>query len=144
MQLILILGIIVAIGAVVFALQNIAPVTVTLALWTFEGSLALVLLFAVGLGALIAGLLSSPAVIRGQWTIGRQRSRIADLERQLAAQEQGRLGLEAERARRPTLDAAPAPVAKKPYVGLRALLSAADAGRDSPAQLRPPRDEEKP
>ncbi len=144
MQLILILGIIVAIGAVVFALQNIAPVTVTLALWTFEGSLALVLLFAVGLGALIAGLLSSPTVIRGQWTIGRQRSRIAELERQLAALEQGRRELETELARRSTLDATPAPVAEKPYVGLRALLSAADRERDSPAQPTPPRDEERP
>ena len=144
MQLILMFGIIVAIGAVVFALQNIAPVTVTLALWTFEGSLALVLLFAVGLGALIAGLLSSPAVIRGQWAIGRQRSRIADLERQLAALEQGRRELETELVRRPTLDATPASVAEKPYVGLRALLSATDAERDSPAQLAPSRDEGRP
>lgn len=141
MQLLLILGISVAIGAVVFALQNMAPVTVTLALWTFEGSLALVLLFALGLGALIAGLLSSPAVIRGQWTIGRQRGRIAELERQLAAQEQGRRELEAELARRPTLDPAPAPIPEKPYVGLRALLSAADAGRNTAVA---PRDEERP
>ena len=46
MQLILISGITIAIGAVVFALQNNAPVVVTLALWTVEGSLALVLLVA--------------------------------------------------------------------------------------------------
>lgn len=144
MQVILIFGIAVAIGAVVFALQNIAPVTVTLAMWNFEGSLALVLLFALGLGALIAGLLSSPAVIRGQWTIGRQRSRIAELERQLAAQEQGRRELEAELARRPSPDPAPAPAAEKPYVGLRALLSAADAARNPPVQLAPPYDGEKP
>lgn len=144
MQLILILGISVAIGAVVFALQNMAPVTVTLALWTFEGSLALVLLFTLGLGALIAGLLSSPAVIRGQWTIGRQRSRIADLERQLATQEQGRRELEAELARRPAADLASAPEAEKPYVGLRALLSAGNAERDTPTQLASPRDENKP
>lgn len=144
MQLILILGISVAIGAVVFALQNMAPVTVTLALWTFEGSLALVLLFTLGLGALIAGLLSSPAVIRGQWTIGRQRSRIADLERQLAAQEQVSRELEAERAHRPTFDPAPAPAAEKSYVGMRELLSAADAGRNAATQLTPPRGEDKP
>lgn len=144
MQLILILGIIVAIGAVLFALQNIVPVIVTLALWTFEGSLALVLLLALGLGALIAGLLSSPVVIRGQWTIGRQRSRIADLERQLATQEQGRRELEAELARRPADDLASAPEAEKPYVGLRALLSAGNAERDTPTQLTSPRDENKP
>lgn len=56
MQLILILGIIVAIAAVVFALQNNLPVVVAIALWRFEGSLALVLLVSLGLGALIAGL----------------------------------------------------------------------------------------
>lgn len=127
MQLMLVIGIVVAIGAVVFALQNLAPVTVTLAMWAFEGSLALVLLFALGLGALIAGLLSSPAVIRGQWTIGRQRSRIVDLERQLAAQEQVRRNLEAELAQRAALDVTPAPIPEKPYVGLRALLSGTDA-----------------
>ena len=64
MQLILISGITIAIGAVVFALQNNAPVVVTLALWTVEGSLALVLLVSLGIGALIAGLLSSPAAIQ--------------------------------------------------------------------------------
>ena len=143
MQLVLVLGIIVAIGAVVFALQNLAPVTVTLAMWTFEGSLALVLLFALGLGALIAGLLSSPAAIRRNWTIGRQRSRIAELERQLATQEQSRRDLEAELAHRSALEPGPAPAPEKPYVGLRALLSAVDAGRDAPAQLAPPRDGDK-
>ena len=88
MQLILISGITIAIGAVAFALQNNAPVVVTLALWTFEGSLALVLLVSLGIGALIAGLLSSPAVIRRQWTMGRLRNRVADLERQLAEQQE--------------------------------------------------------
>jgi lipopolysaccharide assembly protein A len=55
MQLGLILGIVFAIGATVFALQNNTPVTVSVATWTLEGSLALVLLVAMGLGALIAG-----------------------------------------------------------------------------------------
>jgi uncharacterized integral membrane protein len=40
MQLTLIVGIIVAIGAVLFALQNNTPVVVALAVWRFEGSLA--------------------------------------------------------------------------------------------------------
>ena len=56
MQLMLIAGIVFAIGAVVFALQNNSAVVVTLALWNFEGSLAVVLLAAVGLGVLITGL----------------------------------------------------------------------------------------
>ncbi|MCK7498398.1 MAG: lipopolysaccharide assembly protein LapA domain-containing protein [Comamonadaceae bacterium] len=52
--------------AALFAMQNIAPMTVALAFWRFEGSLVLVLLASLGLGALIAGLVCSPAVIRPQ------------------------------------------------------------------------------
>ena len=114
MQLILILGIIVAIVAVIFALQNNLPVVVTIALWRFEGSLALVLLVSLGLGALIAGLLSSPAVIRGQWTLGRLRKQVADLERQFAAQQQRNRELEAEVARLSPAPAGAPPAAEMP------------------------------
>ena len=130
MQLILILGIIVAIAAVVFALQNNLPVVVAIALWRFEGSLALVLLASLGLGALIAGLLSSPAVIRGQWTMGRLRKQVADLERQLAAQQQRTRELEVELARLSPANATPA--AEKPYVGLRTLIAGTDAEKGPP------------
>lgn len=84
MQLGLILGIIFAIGAALFALQNNTPTTVTVAMWTFEGSLALVLLAAMGLGALIAGLVSSPAMIRRQWNVARLGRQVNALEHQLA------------------------------------------------------------
>jgi len=131
MQLILILGIIVAIAAVVFALQNNLPVVVAIALWRFEGSLALVLLVSLGLGALIAGLLSSPAVIRGQWTLGRLRKQVADLERQLAGQQQRNRALEAELARLSPAPAGAAPVQEKPYVGLKTLIAGAGAEKGS-------------
>lgn len=123
MQLILILGIIVAIAAVIFALQNNLPVVVTIALWSFEGSLALVLLASLGLGVLIAGLLSSPAVIRGQWAAGRLRKQVAELERQLAAQQQRNHELAAEATRLSAAPVSPAPVAEKPYVGLKTLIT---------------------
>jgi len=132
MQLVLIFGIVIALGAVVFALQNNIPVTVTLALWRFDGSLALLLLLALGLGALIAGLLSSPAVIRGQWTVSRLKRQVADLEKQLAAQEKRNVELAAELAaefaRRPPAEVVDAAV-EKPYFGLRALLG---GGREAP------------
>lgn len=136
MQLILIIGIIIAIGAVIFALQNNTPVMVTLALWSFEGSLALVLLVSLGLGALIAGLLSSPAVIRGQWMARRLRNQVADLERQLAKQQQRARDLDAELTRQSLPAASTAPAAEKPYVGLRELISGADAGNVSAAPSR--------
>ena len=73
MQLLLIFGIVFAIAAVLFALQNNALVTVTIALWHFESTLAVVLLLAIGLGVLIAGLVSTPTVLRGQWSGARLR-----------------------------------------------------------------------
>lgn len=135
MQLGLIVGILCAIGAVVFAMQNIAVVTVTLGFWTFQGSLALVLLVTLGLGALIAGLVSSPAMIRRQWAIGQLSRQAADLERRLA--EEARRGEELRRelsalrgsiaGETPALAAAE----EKPYVGLRTLLA-------GDAQHKPP------
>lgn len=139
MQLILIFGIAIAIGAVVFALQNNLPVMVTLAFWTFEGSLAMVLLVAVGVGALSAGLLSSPTVIRGQWAIGRMRSQIADLERKLAAQLQRNQDLSAELERYAPQPDATTPEKEKPYVGLRALMAGSAEPTDAP-QTMPPAD----
>ena len=132
MQLILILGIIVAIAAVVFALQNNLPVVVTVALWRFEGSLALVLLVSLGLGALIAGLLSSPSVITRQWALGRLRKQVTDLERQLAGQQQRNRELEAEVARRSPAPAGAAPVEEKPYVGLKTLIAGTGAEKGPP------------
>ena len=132
MQLALIFGIVIAAGAVIFALQNNIPVTVTLGLWGFDGSLALLLLLALGLGVLVAGLVSSPAVIRRQWAVSRLTRQVSDLESRLAEQEKRNLelaaNLAAERAARPQpepINATP----EKPYFGLRTLLG---GGRETP------------
>ena len=79
MQLLVILGILFAAGAVVFALQNNAPATVVFLLWRFDGSLAIVLLLAVALGAIIVALFSTPATLKAQWIAVRQRREIASL-----------------------------------------------------------------
>ena len=99
MQLLLIFGIAVAIGAVLFALQNNVPVTVTFLVWRFDSTLALVLLVALGLGALVAALLSTPAVIRGQWGGARLRRRVDALERDKAELAQRLAAALAETAR---------------------------------------------
>lgn len=80
MQLAILFGLAVAIGAVAFALQNNVPVTVNFLFWRFDSALAMVLLLAVALGALIVALLSTPAVLRLQWRESRQRKQIATLE----------------------------------------------------------------
>jgi lipopolysaccharide assembly protein A len=137
MQLMLILGIVFAIVAVLFALQNNILVAVSFAFWQFEGSLALVLLLALGLGVLITCLISSPSVIRRQWANGRLRRQAADLERQVAEQA-ARIGeLSAELGRRAGAAQTDAVPETKPYVGLRSLLAGdaeqtAKPGRDDP------------
>jgi uncharacterized integral membrane protein len=128
MQLALIAGIGVAIVSVLFALQNTTEVSVRFLAWSFDGSLALVLLLTLALGALAAGLLSSPTVIRGQWALARQARRISDLERRLGEAERQKRELETQLAdlhsQSPTdLAVRPDRAAEKPYVGLRALLS---------------------
>ena len=80
MQLFAILGILVAIGGVVFALQNNVPVTVTFLVWRFDSTLAMVLLLALGIGAVIVALVSTPAALRSQWTLTRMRKEITSLK----------------------------------------------------------------
>lgn len=122
MQLMLILGIVFAIGAVVFALQNNVPIIVSFAVWQFEGSQALVLLMTLGAGALIAGLVSSPMVIRRQWEAARMRRQIVDLERKLAELQSREANLVARVQELSPAASIEPPVAPKPYVGLRSLL----------------------
>jgi len=121
MQLLLIFGIAFAIAAVAFALQNNVPVTVSFVFWSFDSSLAMVLLLALGLGAIIAGLLSSPAVIGGQWAAARLRRQVAALESEKTDMAQRIRALEAE-LKRSDPTAVLAPEQPKPYVGLKTLL----------------------
>ena len=122
MQLLLILGLIFAIGAVTFALQNNGPVTVTLATWHYDSSVAVVLLATLALGALIAGLVSTPSVIRGQWIGTRLRRQIAILEDEKAALQKHIRDLELFM---PAASVASTPSAEgaAPYVGMRAIIA---------------------
>ena len=121
MQLFLILGIVFTIGAVTFALQNSVPVTVVFAFWRYDSSLAVVLLVALGLGALIAALVSTPSVIKGQWAGARLRRQVASLEGDRASLERRVRELESEKSQKTP---APVPAAEEaaPYVGLKALM----------------------
>jgi len=120
MQLILVFGIIIAIGSVMFALQNNVPVTVSFAIWSFDSSLAMVLLLALGLGVISAALLSSPTVVRGQWAVSRLHRQLAVLEKEKATLEQ-RVSELQQSLPHPSSSAEQAE--EKPYVGLKALLT---------------------
>ena len=136
MQILLIFGIGFAAIAVLFALQNNVPVTVSFFAWSFDGSLALVLLMTLGLGAIVAGLVSSPTVIRGQWAASRLRRQVAALEEKNSGLQQRVMELDAQlesllAAQALDSPAAPAaPVEEKPYVGLKTLLTG--ASNDTP------------
>jgi lipopolysaccharide assembly protein A len=128
MQLLLILGIAFAIGAVAFAIQNNVPVAVAFAPWHFDSSLAVVLLVALGLGALIAGLVSTPGVIKGQWAGARLRRQIAILEDHKVSLE--RRVFELEQMLPKKLSTTFTEVDKvSSYVGMRALMAAHEAGK---------------
>jgi uncharacterized integral membrane protein len=99
MQLFLILGIAFAIGAVGFAFQNDVPVMIMLSNWRFDSSLAVVLLVALGMGALIAALVSTPSVIEGQWARTRLRRQNANVEKEKQTLQQRLRELEVELAR---------------------------------------------
>ena len=84
MQVFLVIALGIALVAVMFALQNIVPVTVAFLTWTFEGSLALVLFVALIVGALVSLLASVPAIMKGRWTAASLRKRTAALEAELS------------------------------------------------------------
>lgn len=83
MQLQLIVAIVVAILAVVFALQNAVPITVSFLTWRFESSLALVLLITVALGVIMSLLVSVPSKIKRMKLISSQKKKIQELESSL-------------------------------------------------------------
>jgi uncharacterized integral membrane protein len=69
MLLSLVLGLIIGAVSVVFALQNIFPVTVVFFAWKFTSSLAIIISLAVLMGILISALLSIPEVIKNSFAI---------------------------------------------------------------------------
>lgn len=76
--------------AVVFALQNMAPVSLTFIVWQFQSPLAFVLLGAVGAGLLIAALAFMPSVVRGKFAISASKKHVSDLEQKLEASSRQR------------------------------------------------------
>ena len=92
MQIFLFFALFIAILAIIFAIQNNETTTVSFFLWDSEGSLALVLLISMAVGALISLLASLPSNIKSRWTIRSLRKKTTELESNL---EDYRLQLEA-------------------------------------------------
>lgn len=80
MQILLIFSLIIAVIAVLFAVQNAASVPVQFLMWKYQAPLALTMLLSVLLGVLISLLFSLPSMTRSKLTIRNQRKKIGELE----------------------------------------------------------------
>jgi uncharacterized integral membrane protein len=80
MQIYLILALIIAIVAVIFAVQNVAVVAVSFFAWHIQIPLAVALLAALGVGVLITILLSLPGKVKGRWNSASNRKKFVNLE----------------------------------------------------------------
>lgn len=115
MQLTIIAAIFVALIGGIFATQNNVPVTVTFLLWRFDTSLAMLLPLVMASGAIVVALLSTPATVKRQWLLTRQKRRIEELEK-TSESLRGRIA-EVE-----TRIPAETAVEQRPYVGLKQLI----------------------
>ena len=88
MILLVILGLVMAIVAVLFALQNAALVTINFGVWQLEQSLAIVLIITLGIGILISTLLSLPTILKLRWRNGQQKTKLDELQTKLKTNNQ--------------------------------------------------------
>ena len=79
----LIFALVIAVIAVIFALQNTITVTVSFLAWKVTGSLSLVLLVTLAIGAVIGLLVLAPSTIKNTLAASGHRKRIGTLEKEL-------------------------------------------------------------
>ncbi|HTP00812.1 MAG TPA: LapA family protein [Anaerolineales bacterium] len=84
----LIVALVIAALAVVFALQNSMIVTISFLVWKVTGSLSLVLMATLAIGAVIGLLVLAPSAIKQSIAASGHRKRIGALEKELDAQRQ--------------------------------------------------------
>lgn len=80
MPIFLIIAILVALSAVVFAFQNAVTINVSLLVWNFEASLAIILILTLAIGIIIGLLVSIPNLIKRNLRIAKYKAKVAELE----------------------------------------------------------------
>jgi lipopolysaccharide assembly protein A len=80
----LIVGMVIAVLAVVFALQNSVLVTISFFQWTVTGSFSLVLLATLAIGVLIGLIVLAPSLLKNTFKASSQRKRIDTLENEVS------------------------------------------------------------
>lgn len=99
MQIFLILAVLLAIIAVIFAVQNVTVVSISFFVWSIDVSLAVALLIALGAGVLIALLLSIPGKIKDSLNSATSKKKYANLETERGKLQAKVDGVTAERDR---------------------------------------------
>ena len=79
----LIIGLILGAGVVIFAAQNFEPVMVSFLGWSFEGSIALIVILALLAGVIISMLFSIPSFIRNALAESKLKGHNEALRREL-------------------------------------------------------------
>ncbi len=87
MIIFLVIALIIALVAVIFALQNTAVVAIHFLAWSTQGSLALVLLLTLAVGAVICYFAVLPTIVKDKWSLRGLRKRMNDVEARLAVQK---------------------------------------------------------
>ena len=87
MQVFLFFALILVAVAILFAVQNTDVTTVRFLGFELEGSLALVLLIALALGAMISFFASLPTMLKDKWVVRSQRKKLKEMEENLRVKE---------------------------------------------------------
>ena len=88
MIILFVIGLLLGVVSVIFALQNIAVVTISFFSWQLTGSLALILLLAITSGILIAILLLLPEFINNYFKYKNLKKENKDLAEELRKQKE--------------------------------------------------------
>ena len=102
---VLIIILLFAVMAVIFAVQNVEVVPISFLLWQTEGSLALVLLLALVIGVVIGLLVTLPTRIKFSRQLSKRKKEITGLEGTIQVQAGRISALEGEAAAKEELEA---------------------------------------
>jgi len=97
MFILFILGLLLGGVTIVFALQNMAAITVAFLAWHFTGSLALILIIAALAGALVSALLTVPEAIADYFRFESLKKQNKELSTELEAEKKREAVLLAEK-----------------------------------------------
>ena len=87
----IIVALIIAVLAVVFAIQNASIILISFLAWQFQGSMALVLLLTFVLGFIAALLIVLPKLIRGNLMISSQKKKLGELPEKIEGENEPKI-----------------------------------------------------